>query len=421
MSTSKLPQTANRETRNVGDPADSLVPTILVVDDEHHIHSSLRLRLGENYRLISATSPKEALACVAREPMDLCIVDIHMPGMNGFSFIEEARKADPELGYVVLTAFDSDENLRRAIPLQVLEFIPKPLPERSELERNIPDWVERIRARRREAGLAKDSARIMHDLEVAQIERDVESTASESAREALLQSASLLTTAQAVLLNASLHLEASAKGDPRLTSTMRYLSEARKQVEAAANITEGYFGSAYADRDNSPALVDACARHAAAIATRIARAADHKKLVDYQALGRDLLVAELTGIDFLLLLVPTLVRALELSTPGTTVRVVAEPTSRIDETCRAARNRDFLWVNRRHAFGSRPGVMLTISGSGAAPSEAEAGLWLRDSGTGQMRSSSRGLVRGIQKARGLLGLSVGTGVSRFTMVIVLPL
>jgi YesN/AraC family two-component response regulator len=141
-----------------------LAPHILVIDDEPQVQASIRLRIGSQYHLTSASSAQAALKAVSDRQFDLCFVDIHMPEKDGLRFIEEAANIDGDLGFVIISAFDSDENLHRAIPLQVYEFIGKPLPEREGFEARIPDWIARTRQRRREHALAKRAHEISQDL-----------------------------------------------------------------------------------------------------------------------------------------------------------------------------------------------------------------------------------------------------------------
>ncbi len=397
-----------------------LNPSILLVDDEQQIHSSVKLRLGSAYRVTCVASAKEALTLVARRDLDLCIVDVHMPGMDGLTFIEEARKIDPCLGCLIFSAFDSSENLRRAIPLNVFDFVPKPLPDRAGFEEKIPDWVERTRAYRRERALAKESETVFRDLELARIERDIESTASESARDALFQTANFLTTTQALLLNASQTLEPLGKTDARLTKVIRSLQEACKQVEVAATVTEQHFDSAYASRESSPAQIDVGVEHAASIALRLAKAETRRLNVDCNKIGPAIQARGLTGIDFLLMLVPALVQALELAAPGTTVRIHNALLNRLDEPYRDAQAASFMWVNRRNVRGSNPGIRLSIRVNAAAPTPEEASSWLHGDHDTKLRTPSSGLVHGIQKAKGAMGISISPNADRFEIILVLP-
>jgi len=399
---------------------DLLPPCVLVIDDEKQIHSSIRLRLGGQCQLVCLSSPREALALVRRQQFDLCIVDVHMSEMDGLEFIEQARGLDPALGYVIVSGFDSVENLRRAIPLQVFDFIAKPLPNKAGFELRVPDWINRTRQRRNELALAKKSETVNHDLELARIERDVESTASESAREALLQTASLLTTTQALLLSANHSIEALDRKDPKLNAVFRGLQEAQRSAEAASSITDAYFSSAYADRESSPALIDACLRHGIAIARRRARADERKQIVDLSPVGRDLTIAGLTGIDFLLLFVPALIQALELAPPNTTVQVRCDEYTRLGDIVGDIRWREFLWINRRNALSSNPGVTVAIRASAPALEEADVSQWLRGTSSTVLLTPSRGISLGIQKAKGVLGTAVRPHGEKFEMVLGLP-
>lgn len=402
------------------DFSEILSPSILLVDDEQQIHSSIKLRLGSTCRVTCVASAKEALPLVANQNLDVCIVDVHMPGMDGLTFIEEARKLDPCLGCLVFSAFDSSENLRRAIPLNVFDFIPKPLPCPRELEDRIPDWVERTRARRREAALAKQSESIFRDLELARIERDIESTASESARDALFRTANSLTTTQALLLSATHVLDPLGKSDPRLSKVIRSLQEAHRQVETAATVTEQYFGSAYGNRDTSPAKIRLGIEHAIPIALRTTHAETRQLKFDCQNLEEEFQIDCLTGLDLLALLVPAMMQALDLATSGTTVRVQATFLARLDNAYRTKEAQALMWVNRRNVRGSTPGVHISIRANAAAPTPEDASSWLHGDHGGRLRSPSSGLVRGLQKAKGVMGISISPDKERFEIVIALP-
>lgn len=400
---------------------DALPPRILVVDDERQIHSSLRLRLSERYRLTCHQSPQEALAAVRRQQFDLCIVDIKMPQMSGLEFIEAARDLDAALGYVILSGHDSEENLRRAIPLQVFDFLAKPLPSRAAFEGRIPEWITRTRLRRREMAIAQSSDSLVRDLETARVEREVEFTASAHAREALLQTANLLTTTNALLLNADRAINALPRADIRLAAITRSINEARKHAETAATVTEGFFATAFANRESSPAVLNAGLQQAVAIATQLAGSEPRKQRVDCALLGRSTTLAHLNGIDLLLMVIPALLQSLQVAADGTTVQLRCEEFSRLDAVLQDPQFRGWLWANRRNATTSAPAVAIHIRANAPALTEETADTWLRDTPQPGLRLSSRGVLQGVQKAKGLLGISTKPNADRFAITLGLPL
>ncbi len=401
-------------------PGKLITPRILAVDDERQIHASLRLRLTENYKLISCTNPAEALSRIKQEPFDLCLVDLHMPGMNGLDFVEAARLIDPGLGFVILSGYGTEENLRRAIPLQVYDFIFKPLPDRLGFEQRLPDWIERTGKRRRELTLVKKSDTLSRELDTAQIERDIEFTASESARDALLQSANLLTTVHALLASATHSLDSRSKQDAALGSICRTLQEARRAAEAATSITEGFFNSAYANRDTSPAHLGGCLTHALGICTRWTKAEQDRKNIDLAVHEQNAVIRGLSGIELLLLLIPVLGAALETTAPGTTVQVRMAGLVRLDAAPRELHARDFLWVNRKQAAHSQAGMLLRIRTNAAALDLAQIKDWLEGGRACRIQIPARGLLHGLTKCKGMLGVTVAPTHDHLELLLALP-
>jgi len=325
---------------------DLVTPRILVVDDERQIHASLRLRLGKHYELVCCQDARAALEKLGSERFDLCLVDIHMPEMDGLAFIEAAQRRDPGLGYVVLSAFDTSENLRRTIPLHVFDFIGKPLPERDGFEARLPEWINRTRTQRRDQALAKQAGTLSQDLDVARLEREVELVASETARDALLQVANLLTTIHAHLVSAASTLTTRAKSDATVAPLLRNLEEARKTADAAAGVASGFFDSAYASRDSSAALIDSGLREAVGIAMRMSHAEAAQKAVDFAPFEARMPIKGLSGIDFLLMAAPAIGAALTLSEDKTTVGIRGQRLARLDVALKDTQLRDYLWCLR---------------------------------------------------------------------------
>ncbi|MDQ6690240.1 MAG: response regulator [Gemmatimonadota bacterium] len=120
---------------------------ILIVDDERHNRDLLEVMLKpEGHLLLSASSGEEALALVAQQPPDLILLDVMMPGMDGY---EVARRIKDNLAtntipVVMLTALD-DRNARvLGLSAGAEDFLTKPL-DRAELSVRVKNLL-RIKA-----------------------------------------------------------------------------------------------------------------------------------------------------------------------------------------------------------------------------------------------------------------------------------
>lgn len=402
------------------DPLSLLQPRILVVDDEYQIHASLRLRLCKDYDLTYSFGAQDALAKIAQDRFDLCMADINMPDMDGFRFIDAARKVDPQLGYVIVSAYDSDTNLRRSIPLQVYDFISKPFPEHHAFEHKIPDWIEATRARRREHTLAEQADTIANERDSARMERDVELIASESARDALMQTASLLTTTDAHYHSACLFLNDRVRSDPTLIPLLRSMEVGRRTTAAMMSVVERFLGSAYGSRDTSPALVNDGIRDALNLVLRNNLVEQLKKSVHFQPLDLQLPLRGLSGISFLLLMFPALAAALTVSYPSTTVGIRGEHFSRLDSILKDPKWRPHCWINRRNALLSHSGWLIIISATSPALSRAEIEQWLKGEYPPLASITPRGMIDGVQKCHGLLGFSLAPHEEHFRLLFALP-
>jgi two-component system, OmpR family, KDP operon response regulator KdpE len=101
-------------------------PALLVVDDDPEILSSLSIHLrADGYRVLRATGGKEALAALEQEMPALAIVDLMMPGMDGFETSRRIkRRAD--IPIIILTAVDTEETKVSAIEQYADDYLTKP-------------------------------------------------------------------------------------------------------------------------------------------------------------------------------------------------------------------------------------------------------------------------------------------------------
>ncbi len=100
---------------------------ILVVDDEYLIRWTLQQNLAkEGYEVIMAESGEEALVKVEEEAPDIVLLDIKMPGMDGYEVLERALKIDQGLITIMITAYDDVERVVRAMRSGAFDYITKP-------------------------------------------------------------------------------------------------------------------------------------------------------------------------------------------------------------------------------------------------------------------------------------------------------
>ncbi len=103
--------------------------TILVLDD----HADVRLAITTiieslGYNFLSYASAKEALADITDKKIDLALVDVMMPEMNGYEFIEEFKKIESftETPIVMVTAKDQDDDILDGYKYGADYYVTKP-------------------------------------------------------------------------------------------------------------------------------------------------------------------------------------------------------------------------------------------------------------------------------------------------------
>ena len=116
---------------------------ILIVDDEPNVRLMYRAALaGQGYELFEASSGVAALAeCEAREHA-AAILDLHMPGMDGFELLQTMQGRGITTPVVFVTAYGDVPNAVRAMKLGAIDFLSKP-PTPDQLREVLRDILAR--------------------------------------------------------------------------------------------------------------------------------------------------------------------------------------------------------------------------------------------------------------------------------------
>lgn len=116
--------------------------SILIVDDEDAQRSVLKGYLEKKgYRIFSASSGNEGIKTVQNNIIDIILSDFKMPDRTGLEVLEEVKKINPEISFVILTAYGTIENAVKAMRLGAFDYISKPV-DLDELDLMIERIIE---------------------------------------------------------------------------------------------------------------------------------------------------------------------------------------------------------------------------------------------------------------------------------------
>jgi len=110
---------------------------VLIVDDHVAIRVGLKSMLeaqGGIEVMGAAASGLDALVCLAAGIPDIILVDLRMHGMSGFSLIQEVRQRYPAVNMIVLTSYETDEDIYTAVRAGVQGYLLKDAPEQELLD-----------------------------------------------------------------------------------------------------------------------------------------------------------------------------------------------------------------------------------------------------------------------------------------------
>ena len=102
-------------------------PTLLIVDDEKNILTSLSRSLSGNYHVKTALTGEESLTILKENEIDLVLLDVKLPGMDGLEVLQKAMEMDRDLVVIVMSAHATTiDDAVKAIKLGAIDYLEKP-------------------------------------------------------------------------------------------------------------------------------------------------------------------------------------------------------------------------------------------------------------------------------------------------------
>lgn len=99
---------------------------LLIVDDDQHLLESLRVVFTGLYVVSTALSAEEAADLLGKEPFDVMLLDVILPGASGVEFLQFVREFKPNLPVIMISGASSIKPVMKALELGAADFIRKP-------------------------------------------------------------------------------------------------------------------------------------------------------------------------------------------------------------------------------------------------------------------------------------------------------
>jgi len=148
------------------DPSDgsrALRPVILVVDDEPGLRESFRLILDDEYEVIDVPDGAAALDVLRSTQVDVVLLDIRLPGMDGIEVLERIKTIDEAVEVILVTAVKTVRTAVAAMKLGAFDYLTKPF-EEDELLSLVRRALER-RSLEREVVYLRSELERRHDFD----------------------------------------------------------------------------------------------------------------------------------------------------------------------------------------------------------------------------------------------------------------
>jgi len=277
---------------------------ILLVDDEQIVRQTLGDYLRESgHRVNEACDGLEAVRSMEACDHDLALVDVRMPGMDGFDLLAKAEGLRPEMAVVTITGHADMEVAIKALRLGAADFLPKPV-KLEELDAVLEKCL-RLRGLRRDRRRLREAIRgIQGPGDVGPTEGTLVGTSPatlkvrrqirevvEAGCETILITGETGTGKEVAARE--IHFQASSPGDPFIAVSCATLTDSLVESELFGHV-KGSFTGATEDRmgcfelaDGSTLLLDEAGDLSLSAQAKILRVLETRTLRRVGGLGRD--------------------------------------------------------------------------------------------------------------------------------------
>ena len=111
------------------EPSRAMRPVVLVVDDDPGLRESCRLILEEQFDVLDAADGPQALELLRNTQVDVVLLDVRLPGMDGLEVLEHVKALDEQTEVILVTAVKTVKTAVTAMKLGAFDYLTKPFEE----------------------------------------------------------------------------------------------------------------------------------------------------------------------------------------------------------------------------------------------------------------------------------------------------
>ena len=104
----------------------SSLPSILIVDDNQHLLEAYSVLLEDEFQVYTATTGEMGLACLQQQSIDLLLLDLRLPTIDGLEVLRRAKALDAHLPVIMITAANEVQRMTQAFELGAADYVVKP-------------------------------------------------------------------------------------------------------------------------------------------------------------------------------------------------------------------------------------------------------------------------------------------------------
>ncbi|MBI5969709.1 MAG: sigma-54-dependent Fis family transcriptional regulator [Deltaproteobacteria bacterium] len=101
-------------------------PVVLIVDDEPALRKTLEILLRDSYETISVSDGHQAVETVRSRPVDMILLDVNLPGVDGLETLKRIRELDNDAGVIMISGTDKAQKAVAALKMGAYDYITKP-------------------------------------------------------------------------------------------------------------------------------------------------------------------------------------------------------------------------------------------------------------------------------------------------------